>query len=204
MFENLFQLSIINPETLSLTTFFMPGNLWAGFFLGILWGFVLQKAAVCKYDVVVRFFMLRDFTVHKVGITLLITIMVLLHLLHDMGVVKQLVIPETAILAQIIGGLIMGSGIAISGYCPGTSAAALGEGSVDAVVFMLGMVAGSAFFAEYYPFFDETIISVWNLGNTTISEVLGINYWYIIALILLLAFLFETTIMSYLEKRIKK
>ena len=204
MFDSLFQLSIIKPEALKLTTFFVFGNLWAGFFVGLLWGFVLQKATVCKYEVVIRFFMLRDFTVHKVGITLLITSMLLLHLLYDLGVVRQLIVPETAILGQIIGGLIMGSGIAISGYCPGTSAAAVGEGSVDAIIFILGMVAGSASFAEYYPFLDENIISVWNLGNATIPEILGINSWYIISLFILLAFLFETILMRYWEERAKK
>jgi len=74
---------IIDPESLNLSRFLLPGNLWAGFFPGVLWGFVLQKSTVCKYDVVVRFFMLRDFTVHKMGITLLIMIMVMLHLLQD-------------------------------------------------------------------------------------------------------------------------
>ena len=197
-----FSNQLINPESLHLSSFLLPGSLWAGFFLGVLWGFVLQKATVCKYDVVVRFFMLRDFTVHKMGITLLIMIMVMLHLLHDFGIIKHLVVPETAILGQIVGGLIMGAGIAISGYCPGTSAAALGEGAVDAFVFMLGMAAGSAFFAEFYPFFDKTIVSVWYLGNVTLPELLGINQWLIIALFILFAWLFEITVVAYWEKRV--
>ena len=49
---------------------------------------------------------------------------------------------------HIIGGLIFGAGFALMGYCPGTAAAALGQGNCDALFGMVGLVLGSYFYAE--------------------------------------------------------
>ena len=54
----------------------------------------------------------------------------------------------TRIGAQIIGGLLFGAGFALIAYCPGTGAAALGQGSWDVLFGMAGLIAGSYLFAE--------------------------------------------------------
>jgi hypothetical protein len=180
---------IFHPYT--ITIFLGPQSLWGGLFIGILWGFVLQKAQVSKYDVVARLFMLQEFTVFRVGAPLLATMTVILFFFHDIGIIKELAVPKTLILAQILGGLIMGAGIAIAGYCPGTSAAALGEGALDTLFFMLGMFCASALFAEIYPFINKTIFSVGDYNNITVPELLGINHWLIIIPFFLMLVLFD-------------
>ncbi|RMD52484.1 MAG: YeeE/YedE family protein, partial [Nitrospirae bacterium] len=161
-----------------------PEDLIIGFITGIVWGFVLQKAKVSKADVVINLLLLRDFTVHRVGVSLLITTMLIIHILYDLDPI-QLSLPHTVIAGQLIGGIIMGIGIGISGYCPATSVAAIGEGAIDAIFFICGMLTGSAIFAEYYPFFQKTIIYKWDLGYITLPELLGISHWFLIGLFIL-------------------
>lgn len=195
---------VINTDKLRFSTFFSdPDNIWAALFIGILWGFVLQKTTICKYDVVYKFLTLQDLTVHKVGVPLVISAMIMIHFLYNFGIIDNLVVPPTIIAGQIIGGLILGSGAAIAGYCPGTSAGALGEGSLDALPFMLGMLVGSELFAETYPFFNDTILSIGNLGSVTFPELLGYNHWFIIIPLTLAAIIMEITIF-FGEKKILK
>ena len=195
---------IINPSNFRFSTFFTnPHNIWAGLFIGTLWGFVLQKTTICKYEVVYKFLTFQDLTVHKVGVPLIISAMIMIHFLHALGIIENLVVPRTIIAGQIIGGLILGSGIALSGYCPGTSAGALGEGALDTIPFMLGLLAGSAFYAETYPFFKHTILSIGNLGSVTLPEILGYNYWLIITILTLAAVMMEIAL-KFGEKKILK
>jgi hypothetical protein len=186
---------IFSPTTIK--SFFSSQSLWAGLFIGILWGYVLQKSRACKYEVVARLFLLQEFTIFRVGAPLILTMMVLLHVLVDIGIVDQLVVPSTVIFAQILGGLIMGAGIAISGYCPGTSAGALGEGALDALFFMFGMFFASAFFAEIYPFVNKVLFSVGNLGSVTIPDLLGINHWFLIIPLAIMIIMFDIGITMF-------
>ena len=68
--------------------------------------------------------------------------MVGIYALRAVGLVKLHVKP-TRYAANVIGGLIFGVGFALAAYCPGTGAAALGQGNLDAIAVMLGMVVGS-------------------------------------------------------------
>ena len=193
---------IIHTNEFRFSTFFTDSNnIWAALFIGTLWGFVLQKTTICKYDVVYKFLTLQDLTVHKVGVPLLISAMIMIYALHDLRVISNLIIPPTIIGGQIIGGLVIGSGIAIAGYCPGTSVGALGEGSLDTLPFMFGMVVGSELFAETYPFFEKTILSIGKLGSLTFADLCGCNHWLVIIPLTLLAIGMETTIFMT-EKKI--
>ena len=180
---------IFKPSTLK--SFFTGDSLWAALFLGLLWGLVLQKGQVSKYQTVARLFLLQEFTIFRLGAPLIITMMVLLHFLVDIGMVPQLVVPQTVIMSQILGGLLMGAGIAISGYCPGTSVAAFGEGALDALFFMFGMFVASAFFSEIFPFVDKVLFSVGNYGSITFPELLGVNHWLLIIPFALMIVMFD-------------
>src|SRR3990172_3949954 len=113
MWEYITQNEIINPD--NLTTIIGRSGLLGGLLIGMLWGFVLQKTQICKYDVVARLFLLQEFTVWRVGTPLLIVASFFIYFFHDIGVIPNLMTPGTRIMAQIIGGLFMGFGIAISG-----------------------------------------------------------------------------------------
>jgi uncharacterized membrane protein YedE/YeeE len=105
--------------------------------------------------------------------------MVGIYLLKDLGYVS-LKIKPLLLGPNIIGGIIFGIGWGILGYCPGTSAGALGEGRWDAFFGLLGMTAGAGLYAEAYPLMKTTILKWGNYGAVTLPDALGVNHWFVI------------------------
>jgi uncharacterized protein len=152
-----------------------------GLITGILFGFLLQKARVLRYDKQLGALRLMDMTIVKFMLSSILVGMVGVYLLHDLGLAK-LSLKSTVLGGNILGGLIFGLGWGMLGYCPGTSAGALGEGRWDALWGILGMLAGAALYAEAYPFLKGTVLTWGNLGKITIHQILGVSHWVIIPL----------------------
>lgn len=138
---------------------------------GIIFGFLLQKGGVAKYHVLLGVLLLEDFTVIKVMVSAIVVGMAGVLSLHRLGKV-ELQLKPTRYAANTVGGLIFGFGFALSGYCPGTGAAALGQGNFDAAGTMLGMVAGSYIFALTSGFLNRTIQKWGDRGELTLPEML--------------------------------
>lgn len=150
-----------------------------GFITGLIFGFLLQKGRVLRYDKQLGALRLLDMTIIKFMLTSVLVGMVGIYLLKDLGLVG-LSIKPTMIGANVIGGLIFGAGWGLLGYCPGTSAGALGEGRWDALLGLIGMLLGAALYAEAYPLLKKTVLTWGNLGKITIPQALGLNHWFII------------------------
>ncbi|MCL4181746.1 MAG: YeeE/YedE family protein, partial [Verrucomicrobia bacterium] len=116
-------------------------KLMAGVLFGLAFGFLLQKGGVGKFNVLIGQLLLQDFTVAKIMLTAIVVGMIGVLTLHHFGKVN-LHLKPTRIGANVVGGLLFGAGFALLGYCPGTVAAALGQGSWDALFGMAGLVAG--------------------------------------------------------------
>jgi len=155
-----------------------------GLITGIIFGFLLQKARVIRYDKQLGALRLMDMTIVKFMFSTVLVAMVGTYLLKDLGLVK-LSIKPTILGGVILGGLIFGIGWGLLGYCPGTSAGALGEGHFDAIWGILGMLAGAALYAEAYPGMKKTVLTWGDLGKITFPQVLGVNHWIIIAIIVI-------------------
>ncbi|QWR77682.1 YeeE/YedE thiosulfate transporter family protein [Candidatus Magnetomonas plexicatena] len=168
-----------DPSTIS--TISGPASLYGGFILGSLLGIILQKGRLCKYDVVSGMFRLQDFTFWRIGTPLLMIGMIVVFLFKDLGIV-ELHVPATVVLAQLIGGVIFGAGLAIAGYCPAIAAGALGEGHIDALAAMVGIVFGSIVYAEVFDGSKlEHIINYINLGKVTFPDIfLVFNHWFFV------------------------
>jgi uncharacterized membrane protein YedE/YeeE len=168
--------------------------LFYGLITGVLFGFLMQRAQVIRYDKQMGAMRLIDMTIVKFMLSAIVVGMIGLYLLMEFNAV-QLSIKPTILSANIIGGLIFGAGWGFLGYCPGTALGAVGEGRWDALWGMLGMLFGAAAFAEIYPRLEGTVMSWGNLGKVTIPELLGINPWIVIvvfiAITLALAFFFK-------------
>ncbi|MBE9534200.1 MAG: YeeE/YedE family protein [Proteobacteria bacterium] len=150
-----------------------------GLVTGILFGFFLQKGRVLRYDKQLGALRLMDMTIVKFMLSTVLVGMVGVYILKDLGLVKLSVKP-TNLGANIIGGLIFGAGWGLLGYCPGTSAGALGEGRWDSLWGILGMLVGAAVFAEVYPALKTSILTWGKLGKITLPQVLGVNHWVIV------------------------
>lgn len=152
-----------------------------GLVTGLLFGFLLQKGRVLRYDKQLGALRLKDMTIVKFMLSSVMVGMVGVYILHDLGLAK-LSIKATILGPVIIGGFIFGVGWGLLGYCPGTSMGALGEGRWDAVWGILGMIAGASLFAEAYPFIAKTVYTWGNLGRITLPQVLGVSHWVVIPL----------------------
>ena len=149
-----------------------PRQLLLGLFFGVVFGFLLQKGGVAKYEVLMGALLLTDFTVMKIMLTAIAVGMVGIFGMHALGLVK-LHVKKTQYAANIAGGLIFGVGFALLGYCPGTGAAALGQGNFDAIVGILGMMVGSHLYAELsHPLAP---VKTWgNRGGIMLNELVGV------------------------------
>ena len=155
-----------------------------GLITGVLFGFLLQKARVIRYDKQLGALRLIDMTIVKFMLSSVLVAMVGIYLLKDLEIVK-LSVKSTILGGVVIGGLIFGIGWGLLGYCPGTSAGAVGEGRWDGIWGILGMLAGAAVFAEVFPYLKKTVLTWGDFGKITLPQVLGINHWIVICLIII-------------------
>lgn len=159
-----------------------------GLVFGILFGFLLQKGGVTKYDVIIGQLMLSDFTVLKIMLSAVLTGMIGIYLMKTLGWVN--LYPKVGSMgSNIIGGLIFGVGFALLGYCPGTVASAIGNGYLDALVGGLaGILIGTSIFAALYPRL-KGILKRGDFGNVTLPQLFQVNDWVVVIPIAVLIFL---------------
>jgi len=157
-------------------------ELLSGLITGVIFGFLLQKGQVLRYDKQLGALRFLDMTIMKFMLSAILVAMIGLYGLYEFGLIK-FSIKETIIGGNIIGGLLFGIGWAVVGYCPGTAVGALAEGRWDALFGLVGMLVGAAFFAEAYPLVKATILTWGNYGKITIPAVLSVGSWPVIAVI---------------------
>ncbi|HEY5999366.1 MAG TPA: DUF6691 family protein [bacterium] len=151
----------------------------SGLIFGALFGVLLQKARVARYEKQVGCLRLLDMTIVKFMFSAVLTGMVAIYALRDLGADRIQVLP-TVLGANAVGGFVFGLGWPLLGYCPGTAFAALGEGHHDAFYGMLGMLCGAAFFAEIFPALENNLLACGFFGPLTLPQVLHVNAWVII------------------------
>jgi uncharacterized membrane protein YedE/YeeE len=160
-------------------------SLFYGVITGIIFGFLLQKAQVLRYDKQVGALRLLDMTILKFMLSAIVVAAIGIYFLKDLGVI-ELSIKSTSLGAQVAGGLLFGIGWGLLGYCPGTAAGALGEGRIDALWGVLGMLCGGALYAVIYPFMNAHVISIGDYGKISIAQAIGVNHWIVIAVLAVL------------------
>jgi len=153
---------------------FSAKQLELGLLFGLGFGFLLQKGGVAKYHVLIGVLLLEDFTVIKVMLSAIVVGMVGVFGLYSLGLVKLHVKP-TRYVANVLGGLVFGVGFAFLGYCPGTGAAALGQGNFDALAGILGLMAGSYLYAESSGLLGRTVMKWGDRGKLMIAELIRVS-----------------------------
>ncbi len=170
-------------------------GLLRGLVTGFIFGFLLQKGGVTKFDVIVGQLLLTDFTVLKVMLSAVVTGMVGIHFMKAKGLISFQ--PKKGSLGKnVIGGLIFGAGFALLGFCPGTIAGAIGNGALDALSGgLVGVVLGSVLFAALYPRLKDGILKKGDYGDLLLPRLFRANDWAVVwpaaALIVLILALLE-------------
>ena len=155
---------------------------------GLAFGFLLQKGGVAKYHILEGQLLLVDFTVMQVMLSAILVGMVGVYFLQKKRLAKPHIKPAK-LGANIIGGLIFGGGFALAGYCPGTGAAALGQGNLNAFYYMGGMLVGSYIYAELLERLNRTVKTWQDKGKVTLPEITHISrgkFFVIYGLILII------------------
>ena len=161
-------------ETPSLKSSTPTEQLVLGAVFGVVFGFLLQKGGVAKYHILMGMLLLEDFTVAKVMLTAIVVGCIGVFTLQRMGLVEFHLKP-TRYAANIVGGLIFGFGFALMGYCPGTGAAALGQGNWDAIAGVFGLILGSYLYAEASANLGQSIEKWGDMGKLTLPELVGMK-----------------------------
>jgi uncharacterized membrane protein YedE/YeeE len=152
---------------------------WLGLVTGVLFGFLLQKGRVLRFDKQIGAMLLKDMTIFKFMLSSILVGMVGILLLSNLEIITLSHKPMN-VGAVLLGGALFGVGWAVMGFCPGTSLGALGEGRWHAVFAIMGMVAGAALYSELYPVFKSTVLAWKDFGKIGLPETLGVSPWVII------------------------
>lgn len=163
-------------------------SLVLAFVIGIAFGFFLERAGFGSAKKLVSQFYLNDLAVFKVMFTAIVTAMLGVTYLAWMGFLdlSLVYLVPTYLVPQIVGGLVLGVGFVVGGYCPGTSVAATATGKVDAMLFVAGVFAGMFVFAEAYPLVKSFYL--WGAGTPqTIPGTFGLPFGLVVFAIVLMA-----------------
>ncbi len=150
-----------------------------GLATGILFGFLLQKGRVLRFEKQVSAMLFKDMTILKFMMTAIMVGMVGITLLSQLDIVT-ISHKSMNLWAVLIGGALFGAGWAVMGYCPGTSVGALADGRLHAAFAIAGMVVGAAIYAEIYPFLKTTVLAWKDFGKIGLPDALGISPWIIV------------------------
>ena len=156
--------------------------------IGIGFGFSLEQAGFSSSRKLAGMFYGYDTTVIKVFFTAAIVALIGSQLLSFFGLLNLnlVFVNEYYVTASIVGGVIMGAGFIMGGYCPGTGLCAMSIGKIDALLFFAGGLTGAFLFAESYPLIQKIANENYQ-GPIKVNEVLGISPGLFIFLLIIAA-----------------
>ncbi|MDH4002169.1 MAG: YeeE/YedE thiosulfate transporter family protein [Xanthomonadales bacterium] len=158
--------------------------------VGLAFGATLETAGFGNSKKLAAQFYFKDLTVFKVMFTAIIVACVLIFLSSAVGLLDYNLVwvPPTYLWPGIVGGLIMGAGFIVGGFCPGTSLVAMATGKIDGVFFVLGVLTGIFLFGEsvsnFAVFFESSY-----MGRFTLPELFGVSYGAVVVAVVAMALL---------------
>jgi uncharacterized membrane protein YedE/YeeE len=163
-------------------------SLVVAFLLGISFGFFLERAGLGSGRKLAAQFYFNDMSVFKVMFTAIVTALLGVTYLGWIGWLdlSQVYLVPTFLAPQLVGGLLLGVGFVIGGYCPGTSVASLATGRFDALIYALGIFAGTAVYAAVYPQI-QSFVNADAMGQVTLPEVLQVPWGLVVFVVVLTA-----------------
>jgi hypothetical protein len=163
-------------------------SLVVAFLIGIGFGFALERAGFGSARKLVSQFYLDDMAVFPVMFTAIVTAMLGVTYLSWIGVLdlSLVYLTPTYLGPQLVGGLVLGAGFVVAGYCPGTCLAAAATGRLDGLSAIAGVLFGTFVFAEAYPLAKPFMHST-SMGPQTIPGYFHLPYGLVVFAVVLVA-----------------
>ena len=146
-----------------------------GLVMGLVFGLALEKSRVFEPAALVGQFQFRRFVMLKVFLSAVATGLVVVSVMQLAGV-AELHPKATYLGANLLGGALLGVGIAVAGACPGTVLAQIGAGYRDAWAVLAGALAGTLAYGYAQPALAPVFFGD-GLGKVVLSEALGVPFW---------------------------
>lgn len=156
--------------------------------IGLGFGITLEIAGFGVSTRLAGQFYFRDLTVLKVMFTAIIVAMVLVFGATAIGLLDYNLIwvNPTYLVPGIVGGLIMGFGFIIGGFCPGTSLVASATLKLDGIFFTLGAFFGIFLFGETVGLFEDFWFSTY-MGRFTLQDLFGVDAGVVVLGVVIMA-----------------
>jgi rhodanese-related sulfurtransferase len=180
------------PFPLSIASLGKPLEFLVYLLIGFGFGYILEISGFGNSKKLAAQFYFKELTVLKVMFTGIVVAMVLIFAAVGLGLLDYNLIwvNPTYLWPGIVGGLIMGVGFIIGGFCPGTSLVAAVTGKLDGVFFVLGGLFGIFLFGETVDRFSHFWDSSY-LGRLTLQDWLGLPAgWVVLGVVLMALFMF--------------
>ena len=159
--------------------------------VGFAFGYTLEMSGFGDSRKLAAQFYFTELTVFKVMFTAIITAMVLIFGAVGLGILNfsQVWVNPTYLWPGLIGGLIMGVGFIVGGFCPTTSLASASTGKIDGMMFMFGGFVGALLFGETERYFDNWYNNSGYFGILTLDQVFGTSKGVVVIAIVVIALL---------------
>ena len=161
--------------------------------IGFAFGYTLEMAGFGDSRKLAAQFYFTELTVIKVMFTAIAVAMTLLFGAVGLGLLElsHVWVNPTYLASGVVGGLIMGVGFIIGGFCPTTSLASASTGRIDGMLFMLGGFFGAFLFGETERYFDNWYNNAGYYGRVTLDQVFGVSApALVLAIVLVALFMF--------------
>jgi len=181
---------------LSMLTNVSSANPWSYAIFALIgfgFGYALEMSGFGNSKKLAAQFYFTDLTVLKVMFTGIIVAMVLIFGSAGLGILdfNQVWVNLTYLGSGIVGGLIMGVGFVIGGFCPGTSVVSASTGKIDGIIFVLGGFFGAFLFGETEQYFTQWYNNAGYFGRLTLMDVFDTSAGNVVFIIVAVAlFLF--------------
>jgi hypothetical protein len=146
--------------------------------IGAAFGVVLDRIGATNPGYIIRMLNLSNLHLMKtiltgIGVAAVLTFGGLLAGLVDPGHLSV----KTAYIGVFVGGILLGLGFAVAGYCPGTGLTAAATGRLDAVFFVIGgLVGAAAYMVTYTQVKSMGLLAEVAGGKSTLGEISGTSY----------------------------
>lgn len=170
------------------TLFTKPGMYLIFALLGFAFGYVLEISGFGDSRKLAGQFYFKELTVLKVMFTAIVVAMVLIFIAVGLGLLdyNAIWVNPTYLWSGILGGLIMGVGFIIGGYCPGTSLVSAATLKIDGIFFVLGTLTGIFFLGETVGFYEDFFNGSY-YGRLTIMDWLNLPNGVVVTIVMFMA-----------------